>query len=453
MFKKLRNRFLILNMSIISVLMIVAFVFVFVTTYNNENYKNENKLRALPAIKIETLRNPAGDTIKVAGEGDMFFANGQKMQSHMVSADFSLSFSIELDDDSNILNVNSFIDMPDELYEKAAELAMSNKKDNSIINLEGKRWQYKIVSPIYYRMITNGQQFFESKIESNRQIVFLDVTDTYQMLKNLVFTLFLVGIVMLFVIFGVSLYFADKAILPIQEAWEKQKQFVSDASHELKTPLAIINANSDALLANQEEAVKNQEEWLNYIETEKEWLGYIKSEANRMAKLIGNLLYLAKTEDTNANVVYMPFNISNTVNNVILSMEAIIFENDINLSYAIEPDITAKGDLEQIKQVVMILIDNAIKYTNEKGYINITLKKAKRHIIFTIQNSGNGIAKQDLKKLFDRFYRADPSRARESGGYGLGLPIAKAIIERMGGKLYATSVENESVAFSFILWQ
>lgn len=249
------------------------------------------------------------------------------------------------------------------------------------------------------------------------------------------------GLITLIVIFVVSLYFANRAIKPIAETWEKQKQFVADASHELKTPLSIINANYDALLVNQEETIQSQLKWLSYI----------RIGTDRMTKLINDLLSLAKIEDANLEIRKMPFNISIAINDVILSMEAVVIEKGIQLSHSIEPDLIVKGDLERVKSVVTILLDNAVKYSNLNGQIDILLIKSKRQVIYSIKNSAKGIAKQDLQKVFDRFYRADPSRAQEIGGYGLGLSIAKAIIDRMGGEIHVTSVENECTTFTFTL--
>lgn len=432
MFKRLRNKFLILNMSIISVMMITAFAVIYTITYNNMQMENQNKLLSLPVIKLESNSNPPKTNGSVSA-GLHVIRN--------IPSDYSLSFSIRVDSDGKVSDIDSYIDMSDKSYHKAAQLAWSNKKNNSTINLDGKLWEYTL-SPIVENHIIfqNGQQSVNTT-DKGYDIKFLDVTDTHKTLGELLATFIVVGIVMLIVIFVISLYFANRAIKPIAEVWEKQKQLVADASHELKTPLAIINANSDALLAVQEETIKSQRKWLHYI----------KAEICRMTKLINDLLYLAKTENTSVRRIYSSLDISSIVNNVVLSMEAIAFEKDIKFSHKVEQDIMVKGDPEQIKQVVMILFDNAIKYTDEKGYINISLKKTKRYIVFSIKNSGKGISKQDLPKLFDRFYRVDPSRTHENGGYGLGLSIAKAIIDSLGGRIYAESVENESTTFTFTL--
>ncbi|MBB6214513.1 signal transduction histidine kinase [Anaerosolibacter carboniphilus] len=430
MFIKLRNKFLILNMAITSMVMIAAFAIIYFITYSNIHSEIQKKLNA-------------GSEMQIAIEGTDLPDDAEKGGSMVTSQNFSLdgplSFNIEVDTDGKILKINSFIDMPNEAYYKAAETAWSNRKNNTTITLEGKQWKYTINQMRKHVIQGNGQQY--TVVENKYQIMFLDVTESNKTLFELLTTLLFVGLIMIFVIFIISLYFANRAIRPIAETWEKQKQFVADASHELKTPLSIINANYDALLANQEETIKSQ----------LKWLGYIRIGTDRMTKLINDLLSLAKIEDINLEAQKTPFNMSSAIHDVMLSMEAVVLEKGIGLSHSIEPDIIVKGDPERVKQVVTILFDNAIKYSNENGQIDISLKKSKRQVVFSIKNSGKGIAKQDLAKVFDRFYRADPSRTHENGSYGLGLSIAKTIIDRLGGEIGATSVENEWTTFTFTL--
>jgi two-component system, OmpR family, sensor histidine kinase CiaH len=430
MFTKLRNKFLFLNMSITSLVMIAAFSIIYFITYTNIHAEIQKKLnpRSEMLIKIE------GTGLPDNSEKGLITSTVHKM-----SPDDSLSFNIEVDAAGKIAKIDSLLEMPDEGYYQAAETAWHNKKNNSPITLEGRQWQYAI-NPVNKRIILgNGQEYIST--ENTYLIMFLDVTESDKRLFELLTTLLFVGLIMLLVIFIISRYFANRAIKPIAEVWEKQKQFVADASHELKTPLSIINANYDALLANQEETIISQIKWLSYI----------KIGTDRMTKLINELLSLAKIEDLNFNPRKKPFNISEAINEVIMSMEAVVLEKDIKLSYSIEPDLIIKGDPESTQQVVMILFDNALKYTNKNGQIEITLKKSKRQVLFSIKNSGNGIAKADLPKVFDRFYRPDSSRTQESGGYGLGLSIAKTVIDRLGGEIHVTSAENEYTTFTFSL--
>ena len=281
--------------------------------------------------------------------------------------------------------------MPEETYNKAADIAWNNKKNSSTITLEGKQWEYAIAQMKKQVIQRNGQSY--TVAENKYQIMFLDVTMYKKTLFQLLITLLSVGLIMLFAIFIISLSFANRAIKPIAEAWERQKQFVADASHELKTPLSIINANYDVLLTNQEETIQSQLKWLDYI----------KIGTDRMTKLINDLLSLAKMEDVRFPIQKVTFNMSDAINDVILSMEPVVAEKDIKLTHLIEPDIIVKSDQEKIKLVVTILFDNAVKYTDEKGQIDISLIRSKRHVTFTIKNSGKGIAKQDLPKYLTDF--------------------------------------------------
>ena len=430
MFTKLRNRFLILNMSMTSTVMIIAFAVIYIISYNN--IKSEIAKKLNPQVGIQTVIE--GTELPDDEE------NGKsKAINRRVSLDNAYSFIILVDGNGNILEIDSPFNMNEETYKKAADIAWNNRESSSTITLEEKQWKYTIVQMKKQVIKGDGQSYIVG--EDKYQIMFLDITMYERTLFQLLITLLSVGVIVLFVIFIISLYFANRVIKPIEEAWERQKQFVADASHELKTPLSIINANYDALLANKEETIQSQLKWLNYI----------KIGTDRMTKLINDLLSLAKMEDMRFAIQKVPFNMSNEVNDVILSMEALIAEKGIKLTHSIEPDIIVKSEPERIKQVIMILLDNAIKYTDENGYIYISLVKSKGQIKFSIKNSGKGIAKQDLPKIFDRFYRADPSRTQETGGYGLGLSIAKTIIDRLGGKIYAESVENEYTTFTFTL--
>jgi signal transduction histidine kinase len=169
-----------------------------------------------------------------------------------------------------------------------------------------------------------------------------------------------------------------------------------------------------------------------------------------MSKLVGDLLYLAKTDNAELNSPSLPYNISGTVSEALLSMETIAYEKGLTLTQSIEPDIIINGDSGKLAQVIKILFDNAVKYSDESGRIDISLVQTKNQVIFSIMNTGEGIPQKHLTKLFYFFYRGDPSRTYD-GIYGLGLSIATANIDNMGGKIYAASIEEESTTFTFIL--
>ena len=167
-----------------------------------------------------------------------------------------------------------------------------------------------------------------------------------------------------------------------------------------------------------------------------------------MTKLSNDLLYLARIDHEVGNVIFSKVSFSEAAESVILLMEAVIFENNVNLTYDITPDLFVNGSTEQLKQLVMILLDNAVKYTPKSGDINITLTHESSDAVLTVRNTGVGISEDAQKQIFERFYREDKSRARESGGYGLGLAIAKAITTACKGSIKVYSKKNEYTEFT-----
>jgi len=415
MFKRLRNRFLVLNLVIISFVMFIAFLSIYLITYNNVQTDIENDLRRVLEFDKGLEINKNSPQLEFVGAQRLPVDNHPQPPSNR-----SISFSIRVDPNGNITDFSSAFEIDEEFYELAKDKALSSNSDIGKFKADDTYWAF-LIKPYL----------------SGKQLVFLDITSRQAILANLVYTFTFVALIMLIVIFFISKFFADRAIKPVQEAFEKQKQFVADASHELKTPLATISTNADALLANPEDTIKNQSKWLYYI----------KSETERMAKLTNDLLYLAQMDYAEVKMVFSDFNLSKLVENAILTMEAIFFENGISLSYEIEPDLIAHGNQEQIQQVIMILMDNAIKYTDHQGKVSVFLKKQQNNLLFSVTNTGKGIPAENIDRVFDRFYRIDESRTRKSGGYGLGLAIAKTIVEQHGGKISVKSIPDESTTF------
>lgn len=428
MFKRLQNKFIILNMTIITIVMISAFATIYMITYSNIQRENQIKLTNITMSPI--MMNPLSKSDENKDTDRVFVGK--------IPNDYASTFSVLVGEDNKLLNVHSYLDLPEGTYTQATQLATASNKKSSVISIDGQRWLFK-TNAMNANLIIKGTSGV-TQAAVLEQIYFMDVTESYNILSQLLLTFGAISIVMLFVIFGISLFFARRAITPVEIAYEKQKQFIADASHELKTPIAVIHANAEALYANKAATIESQQKWLNYI----------TAETDRMGKLVSDLLYLANTDSEAVNRELVPLNISNVVTDVLLAMEAVVFEKGITLSQNIQPDLITTGVSDKIKQVVIILLDNAVKYVNDNGIIDVTLRKSRNHVLFSVKNTGRGIPKESLPKLFDRFYRIDPSRAHD-GGYGLGLSIAKAIIENAGGKIYASSVEGESTTFVFEL--
>ncbi|MBQ0166918.1 MAG: GHKL domain-containing protein [Treponema sp.] len=214
------------------------------------------------------------------------------------------------------------------------------------------------------------------------------------------------------------------AIKPVREAFDKQRQFVADASHELKTPLSTIAANMDVLVSET---------------GENRWTGYINSEVERMSDLVKDLLYLAKCDSGATQYTMNRFDVSRAVESAVLPFETAVFERNMTLETHIESGLEMTGDEKRIQQLVIILLDNAVKQSEEGAVITVKLSGTGSHRTLSVRNTGAGISDEDRKRIFERFYRADSSRTRDTGGSGLGLSIAKSIADAHQARLEVAS--------------
>lgn len=276
--------------------------------------------------------------------------------------------------------------------------------------------------------------------ESIYQYAFLDVSNFTKDLRSLLTIFISVGILSLSILLCISVFLAKKAIEPIERSYQQQKQFIQDISHELKTPLASIKANLAVVLSNDNSLVASQKKWLDHI-------GF---ESQRMNRLIHELLELTKIEQRNRKIELTKINLSEMLRHTLIGFETLFFEKGISLNVDVIDDIYIKGNLDMVNQVLSILLDNAVKYTNNNGLVNITIKNTKRQISLIIQNTGKGIEPEDIDKIFDRFYRGDKAR-KHDGGYGLGLAIASTLMKQMNGKIEVTSIPQDKTTFT-ISW-
>lgn len=224
----------------------------------------------------------------------------------------------------------------------------------------------------------------------------------------------------LIIIYWVSKKVSEIIVKPVFETFEKQKQFISDASHELKTPLAVIEANSDVL---ENEIGENK------------WLKYIQNETESMDKLINELLLLAKTENIDDIKNYEQFNLSTQIETSTSMFESIAFEKQVKIVTDIQNEIYMNGNKQDIEHIASTLIDNAIKHSESEKEVQVELKKEKNNIILQVKNEGQPIPEDQKDMIFERFYRVDKSRNRNEKRYGLGLAIAKASVEKYKGKI------------------
>ena len=258
-------------------------------------------------------------------------------------------------------------------------------------------------------------------------IVVINTKNISNKLSLMLFISVIVWISIELIVYFISKKITKWIIKPAVESFNKQKDFIADASHELKTPLAVIMASADELKSDKKNA--------KYIEN-------IKFESDRMNKLITGLLDLSKLEnETNINN-YKEENISKIVEKISLTFEGIAFENNLNIESDIEKNIMFKCSKDEIEKLISILLDNAIKHSYKESVIHINLFKEKNSIIIEVKNNGDPINPGDEEKIFERFYRADKSRNRDANRYGLGLAIAKNIVTNHNGFIKASSSDG-----------
>ena len=248
----------------------------------------------------------------------------------------------------------------------------------------------------------------------------------------------LAALVSLLLFLYISKRLADIAIAPVEQAWEQQKQFLADASHDLKTPLTVILANNNILSSHKDETVGSQMKW---VESTNE-------EAGRMSDLINKMLELAKNESTKEELRFGRADLSETVENAILQFEVVAFEKNITIESGIQPGIVVKTHRATVSKILEILFDNAIKYSNENEKIAVTLYQSSKKVYFSINNKGEYIKEDELPHIFERFYRTN--KEREVGGHGLGLSLAKKKCDMLGAKIEVESNPEDGTTFTII---
>ncbi|MDR2832402.1 MAG: HAMP domain-containing histidine kinase [Streptococcaceae bacterium] len=272
-------------------------------------------------------------------------------------------------------------------------------------------------------------------------LVFVDTTAIFNEIKQLQRTLLNSFWLMIIVVLLLSFLLSILLTRPIKNAMEKQRRFITDASHELKTPLTIMKSNYEVLLLEKEETIQTQIEWLENM----------KFGIERMSSLTNNLLALSQIEQTSNKSQYLPINVHSIVQEIILPLNSRMNEKNIRFCIDMKSGLVLNTQKEEFSQLLLILLDNAVKYTNFDGWIEISVKKMTRKTHISISNSGAGITANDLPFIFDRFYRVDASRTYANESFGLGLSIAKEITGSLNGKLKVYSKPDEKTTFTIIL--
>lgn len=329
-------------------------------------------------------------------------------------ASLSNYYTMTLDGDGTILSWESDREKlyNQEELQKFADRVCAGEKSSGRIDTQ------------FYRLVEQGD---------SRKIIVLDARLELMAGQRVLWATAAVAGIACLVLSGGAWLLIRRMVKPVEDAFVRQQQFVWDASHELKTPLAVISANADVL---EGEIGEN------------EYLGYIRSEVQRTDSLVKNLLTLARMDRGTVNRDMTEIDLSEALLGVLLPFESTVFEAGKELdTEGVQEHIRVTGNEPMLQQLAVILLSNALKYSNEHGKITVSLTRKGRGAELRVQNTGDGIAPADRERIFDRFYRTDSSRNSETGGEGLGLAIAKSIVEIHHGKIRAESVIGESATF------
>ena len=406
--KKLRNKVFIV---IFSLLTLFTF-FIFITSITRSYLERFNTIKNILNSKPMTFDSRD----KNIDPGDQEF-----QEQRRIFLDFDI-YTVILDDNGSYAGLinNTYDEIDEKNVKKIAENIISTHTGNIYIgNLYTERYSYAF--------------------QKDNILIIMDNTELNGILITQLYNRVLTFVISELIIFMISYLMTKWITLPVKNSFDKQKTFVADASHELKTPLAVIVASCDAYENDHDQ----------------KWINNIRNESERMIKLVKELLDLAKTEEEQ-ELVLSNNNLSEIVESSILTFESLFYDNNIKLKYDIEDNIKLPCNENLIIELMSILIDNARKHTDENGKVLVSLHKKNninlrnRQIILEVKNSGKPIKKGDEEKIFERFYKVDSSRNRDSNNYGLGLAIAKNIVTKHNGTIEAFS--NKGYTTFRVIW-
>lgn len=426
MINQFRKRLIAMTTGLVAIILIAAFTAIFVTTYLNQKSDNYEKLNQAEQLRI------------TGGKVTFDEKSEDAMEINRIVTGAGIYFNMLVNKSGKPIMIDSALKLTKDQYNKAAKYAWKNQ-DGGVIKMNGREWQY-VVAPAIANFDYGSSDQTNGENDETYLMRFLDITDSKKNLSSLAMTLIIVGIGLLLFFFLVIIFFTNRALHPVEEAWKKQKQFITDASHELKTPLSIISTNVDVLYSSQEETISEQIKWLNNI----------SSGTKRMNGLVNKLLTVAKADNSFDQLTITNVQIDQLLTNALSNYETKFAEKKISINKNMTK-VIVKTDEVLLQQFFDIFIDNASKYTNKNGAFDVSVEAKGREGIITFRNTGDGITEEDLPKIFDRFYRTNEVRQKYEGSYGLGLSIAQGIADQLGGRIDVESTVNETTVFTIRL--
>lgn len=395
MLKKLRLKFILINMTLVVVML--GIIFALVIQYTARSLESES-LQMMQAI----------------GSGPISLPRPGQQQKEVRLPYFTLEITTQ----GKILTAGSDdFDLTDEAFlQELIQMSYAVDAESGVLA------EYDL-------------RFWRSTAPGPQRLVFVDMTSERATLANLIRTCLVIGAVSVLLFFGISMLLARWAVRPVAEAWELQRQFIADASHELKTPLTVILTNAEML----------QDPGLDEAQSSR-FSASILTMSRQMRGLVESLLELARVDSGTVRVALNTVDLSALVSDGILPFEPLFFERGMTLECTVAPGLSLRGSESHLRQVLEILLDNAMKYGLPGGQVWVELKKQGNHAILAVANRGEPIPPEELKTIFKRFYRRDKARSM-TGSYGLGLSIAQRIVESHRGRIWAESRSGVNAFF------
>lgn len=414
--KRLQRRFVFVMMAMVTVVLLIVFSALIISLSNR---MREDSLHNLDKNRMhlqddQPMDYRADDPYKTDDTRDRPFGDKSPFSTFFVILDANNAVTSTVDFKN---------DFTEETITAAVNGALSQGKTAGDIQRLSLR--YKV-----YATSTN-----------QRAIGFIDISFEKNFLSKQILNYCFIGGGGLLAFFLVSLVLSAIAVRPVKKAWKQQQQFIADASHELKTPITVMLANTSILLSEQKQTKKEANRWISNIDVE----------AKHMKKLVEDLLFLARVDAKDKKKEHTALYLGNIVYESVLPFEALMFESDKKLDMDITQGIKAMGDAGQIKQLVAILLDNALKYSPKDTTVTVRLTKDNNKAMLSVNNQSEPIAKEDLPQIFDRFVRIDESRNRDQSSYGLGLAIAKEIVVAHKGRIHVDYGEKRGITFMITL--
>ena len=318
-----------------------------------------------------------------------------------------------------------------------SEFEVETSRVVSVDTTQATAYAEEVIAKSSEKGFVDSYRFMIREEGEQTRITFLDWGRKLDSFQNFLIASVIISLIGYLVVFALIAFFARRIIRPISESYEKQKRFITDAGHEIKTPLTIIHADADVL---EMEIGEN------------EFLQDIQKQAKRLTSLTNDLVMLSRMEESDNTLQMIEFPISDMISETAASFQALAQTQKKDFQCQIQPLLSITGNEKALNQLINILLDNALKYSPEGGSVSLVFNRQGKNLHLDVYNTTlSDIPRENLPHIFDRFYRMDPSRNSETGGHGIGLSVAKAIVTAHGGKITASAKDEHSLLIHVVL--